>query len=336
MSISKKVWVVIPNWNGARFLAECLESIEPQTLKAEIVVVDGASSDGSAELVRQKFPHVKLVELEHNQGFAGNVNRGLEFALRDGAEYIALFNNDAVADKDWLKMLVAAAETHPDAGIITGKLLHFDRRHIDSTGDFYSSWGFSFPRGRDELDTGQYNRGQQVFGASGGASLYSAQMLKQIGLFDEAFFAYFEDVDISFRAQLAGWKVYYEPEAVAYHRIGGTSSQISGFARYHTIKNFFYLYTKNMPGWLYWKYFPKFAIAGGLIVASSVKRGQFGPLFKGLGKALLTLPPTLWKRQKIQALKKASNHYIDSILYHPMPPTQKTLLGLRRRLRPAK
>ncbi|HSW70360.1 MAG TPA: glycosyltransferase family 2 protein, partial [Gammaproteobacteria bacterium] len=202
---------------------ECLGSLEKQSLNANIVVVDNASTDDSVKIVR-KHTDVDLVELSHNRGFAGGVNAGIGFALAQGADFVALFNNDAVADKDWLKNLVDAAKKDKKIGIVTCKLLHFDGKKIDSTGDFYSSWGFPFPRGRDEKEEGQYDGQREIFSGSGGASLYRAEMLKEVGLFDEDFFAYFEDVDLGFRAQLAGWKAVYEPSAKAFHRIGGTSS----------------------------------------------------------------------------------------------------------------
>ena len=115
-------------------------------------------------------------------------------------------------------------------------------------------------------------------------------MLKQIGLFDEDFFAYFEDVDLGFRAQLAGWKALYEPGAIAYHHVGGTSSKLGDFARYHSIKNFVFLYFKNMPGWLFWKYLPTFLWGMLLIVGNSIAHFKFGTLFKAVGQVIIKFP----------------------------------------------
>src|SRR5207253_2984925 len=144
---------------------------------------------------------------------------------------IALFNNDAVADKNWLQSLVNTMSANSEVGIATSKLLLEDKKHIDSTGDFYSIWGMPLPRGRNQLDNGQFDKPEEVFGATGGASLYRAKMLNEIGLFDEKFFAYYEDVDISFRARLAGWKVYYQPKAIAYHGLSKTSSRHPNLSR---------------------------------------------------------------------------------------------------------
>ncbi len=327
------VATVIPNWNGEKYLAESLKSLQAQTQKSEIIVVDGGSTDGSRELIKSEFPDIELIELDQNRGFAGGVNAGIKKAMGRSAEFVALFNNDAVADKNWLKNLFETAKQNPKAGVVTSKFMQFEnRKHFDSTGDFYSIWALPFPRGRDEQDTGQYDKEEEVFGASGGASLYRVKMLEEIGLFDEDFFAYYEDVDLSFRAQLAGWKVIYQPKALAYHRIGSTSGKIPNFSRYHTIKNFQYLYRKNMPGWLYLKYFPRFLLAYGLIFANCLRRGQLLVFLKADLVATLKMPAVMRKRWKIQRSRKVSSAYIDSILYKKLPPTQKTLAGLRRKL----
>lgn len=315
------VSVVIPNWNGAEWLPGCLRSLEKQTIKAEIIVVDNASSDDSVKIIKQDFPKVRLIENSENLGFAGGVNVGLRQALKEGCDFIALFNNDAVAEPDWLERLVSALERNQSAGIATGKFMREDRQHIDSTGDFYSIWGLPFPRGRNQKDAGQFDQAERVFGASGGASLYRADMLKEIGLFDERFFAYYEDVDISFRAQLAGWQVLYEPKAVAYHRLGATSGRLGSFTRYHSIKNFHLLYWKNMPAKLFFKYLPLFWIQGLRFAVSSTLRGGLLAYLRGLGRALLYQPKIfLVDRRKIHKNRKVSENEIDGLLYHSRPP----------------
>lgn len=326
--------VVIPNWNGIDLIRDCLLSLASQTLNHSVIVVDNGSVDGSNIAVSDEFPEVQLLEFPNNAGFAGGVNRGIRPALDQGAKYVVLLNNDAVADEHWLEHLVALAEKHPNVGIVTSKIRHYAEPLLDSTGDFYSTWALPFPRGRDEIDTGQYDdtKHQIIFGASGGASLYRTDMLRQIGLFDERFFAYFEDVDISFRAQLAGWKVRYESKAVVRHHIGGTSSKHPGFGRYHTVKNFHYIYTKDMPAILYWKYLPKYWLMTGLMFGSDLRRGLVKENLRANLEALRQLPSVLRDRKKIQSTRRVSTAYIDSILYHKLPPTQRTFAGLRRRL----
>lgn len=315
-----KTFVVIPNWNGLDFIADCLKSLLKQTVDLKIIVVDNGSIDGSTEVIEKNFKQVELIKLPKNIGFAGGVNVGIKKALEKEAEYILLFNNDAVADNYWAEQLVESAEINRQTGIITGKFMRMDKKHLDSTGDFYSVWGLPYPRGRNEIDNGQYDNQLEVFGASGGASLYRAEMLKEIGLFDEDFFAYYEDVDISFRAQLAGWKVLYEPKAIAYHFVGGTSSKLGDFARYHSAKNFLLVYAKNMPTKLYFKYLPLFTIQLMRMGLSSLVKGKFIVFLKGNWAAVKLHPSTKAKRKAIQSARKVSTQHIDSILSHHRPP----------------
>jgi GT2 family glycosyltransferase len=330
-----RVAVVIPNWNGVRFLAECLESLGRQTCPADAIVVDGGSDDGSQELVRSRFPGVTLLELDTNPGFAAAVNRGIEHALAAGAEYVALLNNDAIADERWLEELLSAADRHPEAGIVTSKLLRYDRARIDSTGDFYSSWGWAYPRGRDELDHGQYDADElrEVFCGSGGASLFRTSMLRDVGLFDESYFAYLEDQDLGFRAQLLGWRARYEPASRAYHHMMGTSALLEHFGRYQAIRNCIYLYVKNMPGPLAVRYLPKFMLGLVLMAANDVRRRRLRAISGAYLDALRALPRLLAARRQIQSARRVPVAYIDSILVHELPPTQRNLIRIRNLLR---
>lgn len=322
------IYCVIPNWNGAAALDDCLKSILEQTMKPKIVVVDNGSSDRSLEIV-SKHPDIEALPLDKNHGFAGGVNAGIKRALESNAEYVALFNNDAVADKNWLKNMVDVAETNPKLGIVTSKILNATGEYIDSTGDLYTNWGLPYPRGRREASINKYDNDVEIFGASGGASLYRAKMLEEIGLFDENFFAYYEDLDISFRAQLAGWKVAYAPKAVVYHQIGATSSKIGGFAAYHTMKNLPWLMWKNVPARLLLKMWPRFMFAYFSFYTSAVTRGQGWPATKGFGNMLFHLPHKLVQRHKIQSSRKVSAMYIDSMLTHDLPPNAHKLRVLR-------
>lgn len=318
-----KVAIVIPNWNGEDFIVDCLESLLAQSLEAEIIVVDNGSHDRSVDIIKDKFPGVTLLEFSNNAGFAGGVNRGIKYSIENTFEFVALFNNDAVADKDWIKNLVTTMESNQKTGIVTGKFMKSDKKTIDSTGEMMRINGMPHPRGRDELDAGQYNVGEQVFAATGGASLYRAKMLEHIGLFDEKFFAYLEDVDISFRAQLASWKVLYEPTAVSYHKGGATSSKLGTFTRFHTTKNFHLLFLKNMPGLLFWKYFP-LAIAHSLrLAAGAAVHKQYWTHLKAYFAAVTLIPHCLRERNQIQKNRKVSIKYIDSILTHKINPSPK-------------
>ena len=321
--------VVVPNWNGRDSLGDCLDSLLQQTAPLTVVVVENGSIDGSPEWLADKYPQVVVLPQPVNLGFAGGVNVGIRYAIDNDYGAVALFNNDAVAKHDWAEKLSASLFGHRKVGITTGTFMSQDKKHLDSTGDIYTNWGLPFPRGRGETPTGQYDQQTDIFGATGGASLYRVDMLKQIGLFDEDFFAYYEDVDISFRAQLAGWQTRFVPEAVAYHQIGATSSKIKGFTTYQTMKNLPWLLIKNVPARYLWHIIPRFSLAYLFFIASAIQRHQGTFAFKGVGKSLLLLPKKLWQRRDIQKSRKVSDEYIWGLITHDLPPNALKLRKLR-------
>ena len=316
-----KVAVVIPNWNGSDMIAMCLKSLEAQTRAVELVVVDNGSSDDSVKIIKEKFPTVTLLEFNDNAGFAGGVNRGIRYAIEKNFTYIALFNNDSVADKNWLENLVKEIEINKGTGIVTGKFMRSDKQRFDSTGDFYTIWGMPFPRGRNHKDVGQFDTAEDVFGATGGASLYRVKMLEDIGLFDEDFFAYYEDVDISLRARLAGWNVRYIPSAVAYHKVGGTSSKLGDFARYHSAKNLLLLYSRSMPTRLFIKYLPFFCLQIFVrMPVTAILRGKPKAYFTGTWAAIKLHRKTFAVRKQNLAKQRISSKELDRMLTHSRPP----------------
>jgi len=325
----KNTAIIVPNWNGKENLGACLDSLLCQSVNCTIIVVENASTDGSLEYIKKNYPAVELVVNKKNLGFAGGVNSGIRRALELKCDAVALFNNDAVADKEWLKTLFLKLKSEDRLGIVTGKLVEANEFKLDSTGDQYTVWGLPFPRGRGEKNTFKYDKDAEILGASGGASLYRVSMLKEIGLFDEDFFAYYEDVDISFRAQLAGWKILYEPSAVAYHEIGATSSKIPGFTTYQTIKNLPWLFWKNVPRKYLFSVGIRFYLAYFSFVLSAISRGQFMPVIKGLFVSVIFMPKKLIQRHKIQSSAKVSPEYIWSIMTHDLPPNAIKLRKIR-------
>lgn len=325
----QKVCIVVPNWNGKRSLPDCLDSLLGQVMPADIIVVDNGSTDGSLELLADKYHRVEVLALGKNIGFAGGVNAGIKRAMVLGARYVALFNNDAIADKKWLQNLVEHLSANPKVGIVTSKIISSANDVLDSTGEFYTSWGLPYPRGRGEKVSDTYDNHRRVFGASGAASLYRIKMLKEIGLFDEDFFAYYEDVDISFRAQLAGWKISYEPRAIVHHDIGGTSGKIKDFTTYQTMKNLPWLLWKNVPRGLLLTVVPRFELAYWGIYFSAIRRGQGWPATKGVAVSVALMPKKIWQRRKIQKRRKVSDSYVRSILVHDLPPNAHRLRALR-------
>ena len=320
--------VIVLNWNGKSDSLACIDALGRQTLKHDIIAVDNGSEDSFFNEIQTNHPEIISVRNDKNMGFAGGVNSGIRIAIEHGYKYIALINNDAKPEKDWLNNLFQTIAIDKSTGIVTGKLLKTDGS-IDSTGDLYTSWGLPYPRGRGEKDNGQYDKKQEVFAASGGASLYRVEMLKDIGLFDEDFFAYYEDVDISFRARLAGWKIIYEPKAVAYHKIGATSSKIKGFTTYQTIKNLPFLMWKNVPLSLMPKVLPRLFVAHSAIAFSALSRGHFIPVIKGYFMSCLLLPKKLYERHLIQSSKKISTDGLRELITFDLPPNAYKLRKIR-------
>ncbi|MBW7958710.1 MAG: glycosyltransferase family 2 protein [Anaerolineae bacterium] len=237
--------VIIPHWNGVQHLEVCLNALRRQTFTDhEVILVDNGSTDGSQEYVRKAFPEVRLIELSENRGFTGACNAGYDMSR---GEFVCLLNNDTEADPGWLGAIIDAFDRHPQVGIVASKMMLFDQRdRFHTAGDYYRVDGIPGNRGIWQRDEGQYNHQEPVFSACGGAAAYRRAMLQEIGFLDDAFFFSCEDVDLAWRAQLAGWEVLYVPDAIVYHKLkasdaGGTTSS------YYDGRNFLYIIWKNYP-----------------------------------------------------------------------------------------
>lgn len=323
--------VVIPNLNGGTALIEAVESLTKQTVRPHIIVVDNASTDGSADAALVRFPQIELIRHTTNLGYAGGVNPGLRRAIELDAKYAAPFNDDAVADGRWLEKLVGFLETHDQYGAVACKVLHADGKTLDSTGEHLTNWGLPYPRGRGEVDSGQYDGQTDIFAASGAASLYRVETLKQVGLLDEDFFAYYEDVDLSFRMQLAGWEVGYVPESRVYHKIGMTSGRIKGFTTLQTLKNQPLLLWKNLPLRYFWRVMPRFWLASILFFGKAISRGHLWAACKGSFLALFLTMKKIPTRWHIQSSRKVSDDYIWSLIIKDLPPNAHALRRLRQK-----
>jgi len=193
------------------------------------------SCDGSIEFVKSKYPGVIIIEHPRNLGFAMGVNSGI---MASHGTYIATINNDAQADKEWISSLVRVIDSDPDIGCCASKMLRFyERDMIDSTGILVYQNGNAYDRGARDKDSGQYDSQEEVFGACAGAALYRKEMFDEIGHFDNSYFAYLEDVELSFRMHLFGWRCIYVPEAVVYHMHSATSQEASPFKIFYIERN---------------------------------------------------------------------------------------------------
>ena len=311
--MSPLVSVVIPNWNGAVHLPACLIALRRQTFRdAEVIVVDNASTDDSVELLGREYPEAQVIRLDRNYGFTGACNTGLRAGR---GEILILLNNDTEAAPDWLAEVVAAFERHPEAGSIASKMLLFDRRNVLHTaGDIFKTDGTPGNRGVWEEDCGQFEEGP-VFSANGGSAAYRRRMLDQIGLLDEAFFYSCEDVDLAWRAQLAGWPCVYAPRAVVYHKL--STSGGGATASFHDGRNFIYLLAKDVPDFIWRKYWARIIGAQLRLTAEALRawRGAAARArLRGQLVSLFGLPKMLRKRRRVQASRTASDEYIESLL----------------------
>lgn len=295
-----RLTVVLTNYNGRQLLEQMLPSLERQTFRDfSTVVVDDCSTDDSVAYLRRRWPLVDVIELPTNGGVTAAMNVALGAAH---SELVGLFNNDMELAPKCLAELVSAIDSHPAAGSATPKMLDFvDRGTIDGAGDVLNWRGGGLRRGHGERDTGQYDRPMEVFGPCGGAALYRRAALHVVGGFDEAYFAYYEDIDWAFRAQLAGFRCRYVPTAVLYHRGSATLGRgLTDFNGYQLWRN---------PIWLIVKCFPAGALARH---APELLRGQAGNLYVALSErklrvwaralrdALRGLPVAVRKRREVQ------------------------------------
>jgi len=306
------VSVIVPNWNGKHFLEECLNCLRDQTYQDfEIIVVDNGSIDGSVEFVKKTFPEGQIISLPLNKGFSGAANEGIKSAK---GKFIALLNNDTMVDDRWLEELVKGISGSEDIGFCASKVFCLPRKgEIDSAGDSYTRYGVAFKR-RDRIGKNVFLQRELVFGACAVAALYRSSMLEEIGDFDEDFFCLYEDVDLSFRAQLAGYKCLYVPTAIVYHRVGGTAGTDNDFTLYYGQRNLELVFLKNMPLPLLIKYLP---LHTGYVILAFIYH-----LLRREGKiflyskmdALKRIRSTLQKRKIIQRKKKVSVAYSESII----------------------
>ncbi|USN96587.1 MAG: glycosyltransferase family 2 protein [Candidatus Nomurabacteria bacterium] len=326
----EKLAVVIPNFNGADFIEEAIDSLLQQDMSADIIIVENGSRDNSLDILKSYNDKITILQNEKNLGFAGGVNVGISYTIKHGYDAVALFNNDAVADSEWLSELVNSIQDDIKIGIATCCIKLKDGSILDSTGEFYTTWGLPYPRGRGK-SVDSYHEKEFVFGASGGASLYKTALFRDIGLFDEKFFAYYEDTDISFRAQLAGWKVVYNPKSFVTHHQGETSKKmVPGFTVYQTFKNLPMLFWKNTPRNLLLPIGIRFFIAYNLILLKALVSGKAWPAVKGVWYSFIYIPHTVHQRWIIQRGKSVSTNYINSVIVHDLPPNQTGLRKFRK------
>ncbi len=238
--------IIIPNYNGMKYIENCLTSLAGEP--AGVIVVDNGSTDGSRELVQEKFPSVRLLSMEKNYGFCVAVNAGIQESEKDKTTYVILLNNDTVAEPGFVRALEMALDRDPKAFSAAARMVNlYHPERIDDAGDYYCALGWAFAAGKDKQRE-KYDKPRRIFSACGGACIYRRSILEKIGLLDENHFAYLEDVDIGYRAGIHGYRNLYVPEAVVRHAGSGVSgSRHNAFKVKLSARNSVYLVYKNMP-----------------------------------------------------------------------------------------
>ncbi len=325
--------VIVVNLNRLDLLRACLQSLLSQSgVRFEVIVVDNASSDGSAAMVRREFPQVgsrpvTLIENTENKGFCAANNQGIDAAR---GTRIALLNNDAEAAANWLSELAAALDSDPRVGMVASKILVWENpRKIDKVGHLIYWDGQNRGRGSGEVDTGQYDRMEEVAWPDGCAAIYRREMLDEIGGFDEDFFAYADDAELGLRARLAGWNCLYAPTAVVRHHRGATLG-VRSMRRVELIeRNRILLVAKLFP----WSLLCLNAVfyaarLGAGIWAAAMGRGEISrfpgwkskmqvaaAMVRGDWQALTMMPKILPKRRLIKGLRRISTLQLLRLLW---------------------
>lgn len=308
-----KVAVVIVNFNGERYLERCLTSVLAQTYPSfEVVLVDNGSTDGSVALVREQFPSVRVIAAGENLGFAKANNVGIRAT---DSPLVATLNNDTWVEPDWLEQLVRVMESDPQAcaersrriGTCASKMLFAHQPDIiNSAGVCVDPVGIAWDRLGGVPETADVEEPMDVFAACAGAALYRRTMLDDVGLFDEDYFIYLEDVDLSWRSQLMGWRTVYVPQARVYHVHSGTTQEASPFKNYHLARNKVWTVIKNYPSPHFWLYLPLILLYDvGTILYTLLVRGDTSAL-RGRLAAFRRLPEAWRKRREIQGRRRAS------------------------------
>ncbi len=246
------VAIVILNYNGEDYLSTFLPPVLAHSKKAQLIVADNASTDGSVNLLKSDFPMVQLIELEQNFGFAGGYNEALKEAE---AEYFVLLNSDIEVSPNWLDPLIGFLDENDTYAACQPKIKDYNHRarfeYAGACGGFIDTLGYPYCRGRlfdeIEIDSGQYNEAQDIFWASGACMVIRSKIFFELGGFDSDFFAHMEEIDLCWRIQSNGYRIKCLPESTVYHVGGGTLNKTSPFKTYLNFRNGLYLLLKNLP-----------------------------------------------------------------------------------------
>ena len=341
--------IIIVNWNGRKFLKDCLDSLESQTYKDfNVILVDNGSKDDSVSFVRKNYPHIEIITLSENTGFAKGNNIGISKALENREiENIITLNNDTKVSADFVEKMVECAKNYPDFASIQPKVLDAEGKIIDCVGVLVYNEMSAQNKGYGEEDNGQYEKSEEIFGVSACAALYSRKALGTTKLpgnnyFDEDYFAYYEDVDLAWRMRLSGFKSYYCPEAEVFHIHSATGAKFSPFKKFYLHRNQYYNIIKNLPFRMMVKAILFMPVRYFLIIHSilvrkgsaaktyekSGKSASIGKIiFKGWKEIIQNLPSLIKKRKIIQGNKAVKNSEIKKWMKEYKSDFKKIIYG---------
>lgn len=310
--MNPEVSVVVVTWNGRQHLGACLTAVAAQRgVTSETIVVDNASTDGTVEFVRQRFPWVRLISLPENRGFAAGNNAG---ARESRGKFIAFLNNDTEADPGWLRALIDGIDENAGYTLATSRIVYMhDPDVIDSAGDGLLRWGGAFKR-HHGAPSDRASESGEVFGVSGAACLMPKTVFDEVGGFDEDFFASHEDVDLSYRARLRGHRCRYVADAVVRHRGSATLGRSSSFAVFHGQRNLEWMYLKNTPALLLARTFPGHVVYDLAAAAHFARLGLLGSFVRAKAAAIAGLPRLLRKRAHVQRTRTVGAEAIWPLL----------------------
>lgn len=308
-----RLTAVVLTYDGRGLLETALPSFIAQTLRDyRLLIVDNGSSDDTRAWLAEHYPGADVLAIPENIGVTAALNRGWQAA---DTEFVALFNNDIELEPDCLEQLVLALDEHPAAGSAAAKLIDFhDRGVLDGAGDVLLWAGGGHRRGHGEADAGQYDTPEPIFGACGGAAAYRRAALEAVGPFDEAFFAFYEDVDWSWRAQLAGYGCRYVPGAVVYHMGSATLGRgLTEFTRYQLLRNGIWLIVKNYPAAALARHAPQLLLGQAGNLRRACLDGAFTIWRRAVVDALRELPRVLRQRREVQSTRRAGLHELEAV-----------------------
>ncbi|MBE6488777.1 MAG: glycosyltransferase family 2 protein [Methanosphaera stadtmanae] len=281
-----EVTVIIPNYNNVKLLDNLLISLKKSDTPFKTVIVDNNSKDNSVELIKQKYPEVNLIENEVNKGFAKAVNQAIRVS---DTKYVFLLNNDTTVCPNTISALLKTIKRDEKIFSVTSKMIQYhDKNLIDDAGDEYTLLSWSKKIGYNH-DISEYNEDREVFGACAGAALYNRQYFDIIGLFDEDFESYVEDMDLNFRARIQGYKSYYSSNAIVYHYGSATTgSRYNEFKVKISARNNIYLIYKNMPLWMKILNFPFYSLGMIIKYIFFIKKGYGHQYKSGISEGIKT------------------------------------------------